>query len=85
MKQSRRYILAWSSGHKPPKPVYYRKLPVAWDTTYDRDEATVFSTRQEALDRWRGIHRFPEDYEHCIQEGIVRAEKLEAASIDTLF
>lgn len=68
------FVLAWSSGHEPPKAVYFRRTETAWCGTYDRAEATRFRTRSDALNQWRKVHAFPEEHEHCIQKGRVRAE-----------
>lgn len=71
-----RFLLVWSSGHRPKKPVYYQKLGRrSWNGTYDRDQATSFPTPWAALDCWRGHLAFPEDYEQFISNGEVRAER----------
>ena len=69
------YILCWTSGHQPPRTVYYRDIGRDWwCTTYDRREARVFASRRAALQRYLNLHRFPEHYRDAINTGSVRAE-----------
>lgn len=71
------FVLVWNSGHAPPRPVFYHQTPAAWDATYDRSQAHRFPTAESALEQWRRLHAWPEDYEHCITEGTTRAELCE--------
>lgn len=69
------YVLGWSSGHVPPKTVYYCRDENGWGGgTYERDKAMVFRSRRAAENQWRQLSTFPEDYEHCLLEGSARAE-----------
>lgn len=72
------FLLVWSSGHHPPVPVYYTenkgKFGAEWGATYDRHQATRFSTKSAAKAAWDAVHQWPEDYQHCWGAGIVRAE-----------
>jgi len=72
------FVLAWSSGHKPPHPVYYSETEDGHsDATYDRNDAKLFWSKKEALQRWLDMHRNPEQFEQYIHDGSVRAEHLE--------
>jgi hypothetical protein len=72
------FVLTWSSGHEPPLPVYHRETEDGYNAaTYDRDNAKLFWSKQDALQRWLDMHRDPEQFEHCISDGSVRAEHLE--------
>lgn len=68
------FILAWTSGHTPPKTVYYHETDKGWGVTYDRNEAKQFKSAKAATDSWLYKHTWPEEYVHCIKEGRVRAE-----------
>ena len=72
MKQ--KYICAWSSGHEPPRPVYFRKTETGWDCTYDRKEATQFDSINDAWLAWKKRHVCPERYDSAIQAGRIRVE-----------
>lgn len=72
------FVLAWSSGHEPPRPVYHRETEEGYNAaTYDREDAKLFWSKQDALQRWLDMHRNPEQFEHCIVDGSVWAERLE--------
>lgn len=71
------FVCAWTYGDGS-KTVYYHETPDGhWGTTFNRSEAKQFASSKQATDAWLSKHRFPEDYEHCIAEGLVRAERVD--------
>lgn len=70
------FVLAWTSGHVPPRTMYYTEINGGWGAREDVTKAKLFKSQQQALDRWREIHAWPEDYEHCIKDGSVRSEAI---------
>ena len=76
------YLLTWSSGHKPPVPVYYYRTEEGFfNATYKRQEAQRFPTEQAARDAWMAMHAFPEDYAQCIARGTARVEREDESSL----
>jgi hypothetical protein len=75
----KKYICAWSSGHEPPRPVYYQETETGWNCTYDRQQATRFNSTAEAWQAWKSRHVCPERYAGAIQAGRIRVE-LEGAA-----
>ncbi len=71
-----KFVLSWASGHKPPRPVYYRETEAGHNAcTYDRNDAKLFRSSKIALQEWLDMHARPEEFQHCIVEGSVRAER----------
>lgn len=68
------WLLSWSSGHKPPRQVYYARTQTGWCASYDRALAHRFPSRAAALGQWLRLHAYPPDYEPFIRDGSVRAE-----------
>lgn len=71
-----KWVLAWTSGHVPPRTMYYRATENGWGASKNPAEAYIFPSKKKALNRWREVHASPEDYERCITEGSTRAENL---------
>lgn len=71
------FVLCWTSGHEPPKTIYYQEHNGHWGTTLERDEATVFRSAEEALGHYMSLHTTPEYYRRYIQSGAIRAEEAE--------
>jgi len=83
-----RFVLCWRSGHTPPKTLYYREIDyglsnsqlaggTGWGSTDDLSLAKRFPTKEAALQQWRAVHAWPEDYEHCITEGTTWAAEVD--------
>ncbi|MCP4116500.1 MAG: hypothetical protein GY737_14030 [Desulfobacteraceae bacterium] len=71
-----KFVLTWANGHKLPRPVYYRETEAGHNAcTYTRDDAQKFPSSKAALQTWRNMHARPEEFEHCITAGHVRAER----------
>lgn len=68
------FLLVWTSGDTPPRPVYYCLAASGWKATYDCNEATVFPTARAALRRWLKLNAWPTEAERHIHSGQVRAE-----------
>jgi hypothetical protein len=71
-----KFLLVWSSGHTPPKPVYYREYEKGWGATYERKEAKIFRTAKSALDCYLSHLTYPEDYVKYLESKEVRAEPI---------
>ena len=71
------YLCAWTSGHTPPRAVYYHELPGGrWGTTFDRAHAKRFRTPDQALLTYLSKHVKPWDYLlRSIAAGRTRAER----------
>lgn len=76
------FVLAWSSGHTPPRTMYYRQGTYGWGATEAISEAHQFGSKKEALVRFLKLHAFPDEYEHCIREGSVRAVAADFVQMD---
>jgi len=74
MTRAAGYVIAWASGHQPPRTVYFRGGKKTWGATYERDEAARFRTRTAARRMWESKHRFPENYHDEWQSGVLRVE-----------
>ncbi len=73
-----KFLLCWMTGHKPPRVIYYRSNPepgFCWGITYDKAQAHRFGSKAEAEARWLSIHQWPEDYQHCLDEGTTWADR----------
>ena len=68
------YVLAWTSGHTPAKVLYFVEDADGWCCTEQRELATRFNTKKEAIATWLSKHTWPEDYQYAIDNGQVRAE-----------
>jgi hypothetical protein len=72
------YIIAWKTGHNPPRVLYYYQTETGWGGTYKRTDAMVFTTPRLARKMYDSKHRFPEDFAHCWENGTWRIEPLAA-------
>ena len=70
------FVLAWTSGHKPPKTLF-RKASAYNASTEDFNQAKRYTSKEAALEEWRGTLLFPEEYERLISSGAVRAESVQ--------
>ena len=70
------FVLCWTSGHKPPRVMYYREYNNGWGTTEDRGEAKLFRTEKQALDHYLSLVSSPEFYARYIRIGAIRAEEV---------
>jgi hypothetical protein len=72
------FVLAWSSGHQPPRTMYFMALDSGhWNATEKRDEATTFRNADEAIKTYKKrCTAWPdhEPYVSAIRSGAVRAE-----------
>ncbi len=63
----KRYIFGWESSEG--KQLYMRSGKTGVGVTTDAAEADKFRTTDLCIQRWRDMHAFPGDYEHCIHNG----------------
>ena len=74
MKRQSLYVVAWASGHQPPRVVYFRASGKGWGGTYEREQATRFKSARKARETYDSKHAFPEEYAHCWESGAWRVE-----------
>ena len=74
MKRRNLYIIAWASGHQPPRTVFFRITDTGWCGTYDRELATRFKTVKLAREAWDSKHIWPLDFSRDWQSGCLRIE-----------
>lgn len=68
------YLLAWTSGHKPPRTMYFKYVKNGWGCTEDRSKAAVFKSRDQAVRAWNVRHVNPEQYKDLWASGAIRVE-----------
>lgn len=74
MKQQNLYIVAWASGHQPPRTVFFEATENGWNGTYNREQATRFKTVRQARKVYDSKHRWPEEMAGDWQSGCLRIE-----------
>lgn len=68
------YVMAWGSGWYTEWETFPGVM--TWSIRYKKSNAKRFKSKKEVIDRFNGIHAFPEDYIHMVHSGYVRAEKM---------
>jgi hypothetical protein len=72
------FVLAWTSGHRPPRTMYYRESKTGWGATEQIAEARRFRSEKACITKWRSKLAFPDEphYVNAVRSGRVRAEPL---------
>ena len=71
------FLLCWTSGHVPPRTMYYTETETGWSAGEDRTKAKQFSTVKQAVNRWRSLLNWPDDkhYVDAWNRGGIRVER----------
>jgi len=72
------YIVAWTTGHTPPRVLYFRATDQGWNGTEDRAMATRFRSARQAKETYDSKHVFPRSTQHCWGSGVWRVEPYQA-------
>lgn len=78
------FVLAWTSGHIPPRTMFFMEIGKHWNATEKLSEATRFNTPDAAIDTYRTrCTAWPEyePYVSAIKSGRVRAEHLDQGTL----
>jgi len=79
------YLLAWTSGHSPPRTMYFRGPHdgYLWGSTEDPVLAERFKSPAAAMKRWRSHHAWPDDpiYQQAIRSGLIRVERVDQGGL----
>ena len=75
------FYLVWTSGHVPPRTMYYTETDSGWCAGDDANDAKRFRSAALALARWRMLIYADDYYESCISSGCVRAEAVDQLSL----
>ena len=79
------WLLAWTSGHTPPRTMYHRGPHdgYKWGATEDIGLAERFKSPAAAINRWRSYHCCPDEpiYQQALRSGRVRAEPVDQGAL----
>lgn len=77
------FVLAWTSGHKPPRTMYFTETERGWCAGETIDQAKQFKTAAEAIATWRSKHAFPDNeiYQQAWKSGRIRTEQFDQGAL----
>jgi hypothetical protein len=77
------FVLAWTSGHIPPRTMYFIETVTGWGTVENVNDATRFKSADAAIKMWFSKLAWPDEdiYTSAIKSGRVRAERIDQGAL----